>query len=58
VAQLLKPTEVARLLKIGRSTVYLLCQRGELPCVTINRTVRIRSDVLKWWVEQHASREG
>jgi excisionase family DNA binding protein len=50
---MLRPTEVARILKIGRSTVYLMCQRGELPCVSINRSVRIPTSALKEWVDRH-----
>lgn len=51
----LRPTEVARLLKIGRSTVYLMCQRGDLPCVLINRSVRIPTGPLRAWIERHTN---
>jgi excisionase family DNA binding protein len=39
--ELLKATEVARLLGIGRTKVYELMAAGELPVVRIGRFVRV-----------------
>jgi excisionase family DNA binding protein len=49
--ELLTAREVARRLKIGKSTVYLLCKRGELPHVTIHRSVRIPAAGLARWLD-------
>jgi excisionase family DNA binding protein len=48
--ELLTVDDVARRLKIGRSTVYLLCRNNDLPHVTINRSVRIPLDRLEQWL--------
>jgi excisionase family DNA binding protein len=50
--ELLTAQEVADRLKIGKSTVYLLCRRGELPSLAIHRSVRIPADALRRWLEQ------
>jgi excisionase family DNA binding protein len=43
---LLTPEEVADLLKVGRTKVYELMDRGELPSLKIDRCRRLtRSDV-------------
>lgn len=52
-AKLLRVEEVARLLKIGRSTVYVLCRRGQLPYVAINHSIRIPAQALARWIQQH-----
>ena len=39
---LLRPEELAGLLALGRSMVFKLVARGELPAVRIGRAVRIR----------------
>jgi len=50
--ELLTAQEVADRLRIGKSTVYLLCRRGELPCLFINRSVRIPADALRRWLAE------
>jgi excisionase family DNA binding protein len=44
--------EVAIILGIGRSTVYELVQRGDLPAIHVGRAVRIPAAALQRWVEQ------
>ncbi len=47
---LLKAEDAARLLKLSRSKVYGMLQRGELPCVKIGRSVRVPEDALSTWL--------
>jgi excisionase family DNA binding protein len=49
---LLRMTEVAALLGLGRSTVYELVQRGELPVIHVGRAVRVPAAALERWVER------
>jgi excisionase family DNA binding protein len=44
--------EVAKLLKLGESTVYALCDRNEIPNVRIGRSVRIPRRELEQWLTQ------
>ena len=46
--------EAAKRLRLGRSTVYHLAQRGELPSVRIGRSVRVRGDKLDAWLDRQA----
>lgn len=50
--QLLTAEEVARLLKLGKSTVYQMCKRHELPFISINHSIRIPASSLKKWLEE------
>lgn len=49
---LLTIPQVAVALSLGRSTVYELVQRGELPVVHIGRAVRIRSEDLTRFTQE------
>ena len=51
---LLTANDVANMLKIGRSTVYLLLQRGDLPRVHIGKTVRIRPVDLENFIDRNS----
>lgn len=48
---LLRAEEAAQMLGLGRAQVYAMCQRGELPCVRLGRSVRIPADRLRSWLE-------
>lgn len=48
---LLRVEEAARMLRLGRATVYLLVSRGELPSVRIGRAVRVPAEALRRWIE-------
>jgi len=49
---LLRPSEVADALALGRTTVYAMLQRGELPMVRIGSAVRVPIDALRGWIER------
>jgi excisionase family DNA binding protein len=51
--ELLTPRQVAKRLNIGVSTAYLMAQKGILPVVRINRSVRIPSDELDAWIQEN-----
>lgn len=50
---LLKPSEVAEALGIGRSLIYELIARKEIPSVRLGRCIRIRRDSLEKWLDEH-----
>ncbi len=43
--------EVSRYLKLSKSKVYYLIQKGQIPYLRIGRNVRIRESDLKKWVD-------
>lgn len=45
-------TEVAALLRIGRSMAYDMARRGELPAIHVGRVVRIPRDALLRWLKE------
>jgi excisionase family DNA binding protein len=49
---LLRAGEVARLLGLGRSTVFALLAAGELPVVRIGRSVRVPRVALERWIDE------
>ncbi|HVB96609.1 MAG TPA: helix-turn-helix domain-containing protein [Chloroflexota bacterium] len=49
--RLLRADEVARILNIGKSTVYLLCREQKIPHVVIGHSVRVPEDALREWLE-------
>lgn len=49
--ELLKVEEAAGFLRIGRTKVYGLMARGELPVIRIGRAVRIPRRGLLHWIE-------
>lgn len=48
---LLKPSEVTQILGIGRSLVYELIARKEIPSVRIGRCIRVPSESLQQWLK-------
>ena len=53
---LLRPMEAAELLGIGRTSIYEMLSRNELPgIVNIGRSVRVSRQALEKWVESQAS---
>jgi excisionase family DNA binding protein len=50
----LKPAEVGDSLGCGRSKVYELIKRKEIPCVRIGGSVRVPVDALREWLAQQA----
>jgi excisionase family DNA binding protein len=49
---LLRISEVAETLGIGRTKIYEMIATGELPTVHVGRAVRISVTALQKWVEQ------
>lgn len=47
--------EVARLLKLSKSKVYYLVQRGHIPHVRIGKNVRIMEQQLQDWLVRSSS---
>ena len=52
---LLKAEDVARILSIGLSTVYLLQQRGDIPSIHIGRSIRFRRSDIEDYIERNKS---
>ena len=48
---LLKPSEVAQILCIGRSLIYELIARKEIPSIRLGRCIRIPSESLQRWLK-------
>lgn len=47
--ELLRPTDIARQYRVGRSRVQMLCRTGELPHLRIGRRILIpRREFVKW----------
>jgi excisionase family DNA binding protein len=52
---LLRVPDVCRLLDVGRSTVYELIARGELPVIRIGRLVRVPRPALEEWIVRNTA---
>ena len=53
---LMKPAEVAKILRINVRTVYLMVERGELPCTRIGtNTVRVPRAALERYIDNATS---
>jgi excisionase family DNA binding protein len=55
--QLLKPSDVARIIRVSRSTAYELIATGQLSTVRIGKNVRVPAIALERWIREHAVRE-
>ena len=51
---LIRPSEVADLLGLGRTKVYEMLASGELPSVRIGKSVRVPLGALRQWVDERA----
>lgn len=51
--RLLTAGDVASRLNISKSKAYQLMQRGEIPCIRIERTTRVRSADLETYIKQN-----
>lgn len=49
-ARLLTIKDVLEITKLGRTTIYEVMSRGELPYLRIGRSVRFRHDALDKWL--------
>lgn len=52
---LLRVEEVARTLGIGRSKVYELVSRGELPTVRVGKALRVPAEALRRWIGEKSA---
>ena len=52
---LLKPSEVAQILGIGRSLIYELIARKEIPSIRLGRCIRVPSESLQRWLKSQES---
>lgn len=50
---LLRIPEVAKALGLGRSTVYEMIAKGELPVVRAGRAIRVSVAAIHKWVMEH-----
>ena len=55
---LLKPTEVAEILSIGKSKCYQLISAGTIPSVRIGESLRIPVAQLEQWIEATIAKSG
>ena len=49
---LLKLSEVAQMLGLGRSLVYELIAQGQIPSVRLGRCIRVPSESLQQWIKE------
>lgn len=49
---LLRPTEAAEAIGIGRSKIYELLASGDLPSIRIGGSVRVPVDALRAWIDR------
>lgn len=52
---LLRASEIATALNLGRSTVYQMLASGELPTIRIGRSVRVSKSSLLRWISDRES---
>ncbi|MCP3686539.1 MAG: helix-turn-helix domain-containing protein [bacterium] len=49
---LIKPLEAAKMLSIGKTTIYELLSEGTIPSIHIGRSIRIPKKALEEWIEK------
>lgn len=52
---LLTVEEMAKILRIGRSSAYELCRQKEFPVIRIGKNIRIPEKALLDWVERQST---
>ncbi|HUV26563.1 MAG TPA: helix-turn-helix domain-containing protein [Anaerolineales bacterium] len=52
--RLLTASEVASILGLGLSTIYLLIRRNELPCIRFGRAVRVRAEDMEKFIDSNS----
>jgi len=55
---LLRATEAAKLLGLGRSKVFAMVAAGELPVIRLGRSVRIPRQALERWIRDQTIEAG
>jgi len=50
---LLKPSEVAQILGIGRSKTYDLIYQKVIPSIRVGRCIRVSSESLERWIKEN-----
>jgi len=53
--QLLKAADVAKILNISQSLVYRMLQRGKIPSIRINQSIRVDPGDLQQFIENNRS---
>jgi prophage regulatory protein len=53
---LLKPNEAAQVLGIGRSLIYELIARREIPSVRLGRCLRVPTESLNIWLKEQETK--
>ena len=54
---LLRPTEAAEMLGIGRTRMYEMLACGDLPSIRIGRSVRVPVAALNKWIEDRQNNQ-
>jgi prophage regulatory protein len=54
---LLRPSEVVQVLGMGRSLVYELIARKEIPSVRLGRCIRVPAESLQRWIRDQEDRQ-
>jgi len=52
---LLRPTEAAEVIGLGRSKMYELLAKGIVPSIRIGKSVRVPVDDLRAWIKKQTS---
>jgi excisionase family DNA binding protein len=55
---LLRPTEAAEVIGIGRSKMYELLARGEMPSMRVGGSLRVPLAQLREWVDRKVEESG
>jgi excisionase family DNA binding protein len=55
---ILNVDEVSNWLRVPPSTLYLMCRRGEIPCIKIGKHWRFEQKHIETWLEGKIRRTG